>query len=222
MNPPFILKRSALEKIMDGTIDLDTDTFYAALFEGSHTPAEADDTWSDLTGENADGDYAQQALAGQAIITVDTKFRAWDTNDIDFGADVTISAKYLYLMKGTAGAAAAGDLIVGWADLNPTMGVDAITSLTKANPVVVTSAAHGLINGDLVLIYNSNVPELNGRHFTVANAATNTFELSGIDGSAYRAAGTIGSWLKINNTDEQTSNPMFQVNAPSNGWFRIG
>lgn len=63
-----------------------------------------------------------------------------------------------------------------------------ITAATAANPVVVTCAAHPFTNGQTVCIRDVvGMTELNGRKFTVANKATNTFELSGVDGSAYTA-----------------------------------
>lgn len=62
----------------------------------------------------------------------------------------------------------------------------AITGVTKANPGVVTSAGHGLSNGTSILIYDVvGMTQLNGNTYTVANAATDTFELSGVDTSAY-------------------------------------
>jgi len=67
-----------------------------------------------------------------------------------------------------------------------------ITAATKADPVVVTSAAHGMSDGDLVDILDIvGMTELNGNRYKVANKATNTFELtdqnddSDIDGTAY-------------------------------------
>lgn len=63
-----------------------------------------------------------------------------------------------------------------------------ITGATAANPVVITSAAHTFSNGDQVNISGVfGMTELNGRTFTVANVAANTFELSGINGTAYTA-----------------------------------
>jgi hypothetical protein len=68
-----------------------------------------------------------------------------------------------------------------------------ITGATAANPVVITSASHGLANGTEVYITGVvGMVQLNGRYFKVANAATNTFELqtlsgSNVDGSAYTA-----------------------------------
>ena len=61
-----------------------------------------------------------------------------------------------------------------------------ITAITKANPAVVTSASHGLSNGDRVRIQDvMGMTEVNSESFTVANVATNTFELSGINSTAY-------------------------------------
>ena len=60
-----------------------------------------------------------------------------------------------------------------------------ITNITKANPAVVTSAGHGLANGTKIAIRGVvGMTEINlETAFTVANTATNTFELSGFDTS---------------------------------------
>jgi len=60
---------------------------------------------------------------------------------------------------------------------------------TQANPVVITTtAAHGYRNGDKVYIVSvGGMTEINGLVFTVANVASTTFELSGIDGTSYTA-----------------------------------
>ena len=61
-----------------------------------------------------------------------------------------------------------------------------ITGATKANPVVITAASHGFANGDFVYITGvSGMTQLNNKTFTVANKATNTFQLQGIDGRTY-------------------------------------
>ena len=63
-----------------------------------------------------------------------------------------------------------------------------ITSTTAADPVVVTATAHGYEDGDKVYISGVEYAnELNGRWFTVANKAANTFELEDEDGSGYEA-----------------------------------
>ena len=79
-----------------------------------------------------------------------------------------------------------------------------ISNISLANPVVITSIAHGLSNGDLVdidditwlpnydSVYNLVDPDqLNGYRYKVANVTTDTFELtsaddgSNIDGTAF-------------------------------------
>lgn len=60
-----------------------------------------------------------------------------------------------------------------------------ITGITKANPAVVTSTAHGLANGTYVVLSVSGMFELDGVVARVANQAANTFELEGIDSTLY-------------------------------------
>lgn len=60
-----------------------------------------------------------------------------------------------------------------------------ITGITKASPGVVTSTAHGLTAGNIVLLTINGMFQLNGRVARVANATTNTFELEGIDTTAF-------------------------------------
>jgi len=61
-----------------------------------------------------------------------------------------------------------------------------ITGATRANPVVITSNAHGFANGDYVYITGvAGMTQLNNKIFRVAGAAANTFQLSGVNGSAY-------------------------------------
>lgn len=66
----------------------------------------------------------------------------------------------------------------------------AITGITKANPAVVTSNAHGYVNGDLVYLCGmTGMTEVDSmianQAFVVAGATTNTFQLTGINSTAY-------------------------------------
>lgn len=62
---------------------------------------------------------------------------------------------------------------------------DTITGITKANPGVVTATAHGLNNGDYVYLSVLGMYQLNERVARVANKTADTFELEGIDTSAF-------------------------------------
>lgn len=72
-----------------------------------------------------------------------------------------------------------------------------ITVLTKANPGVVTSAAHGLSNGDVVVFtMAAGMVELDGQACRVSNVATDTFKVEGLDTSGYTTF-TAGTCKKV-------------------------
>ncbi|MGE0231798.1 MAG: ubiquitin-activating E1 FCCH domain-containing protein [Flavobacteriaceae bacterium] len=72
--------------------------------------------------------------------------------------------------------------------------IGTITGITAANPPVVTCAAHGFSDGDTVYIASVlGMTEVNNKTFTVANKTTDTFDLSGVTGSAYTAYSSGGS-----------------------------
>jgi Phage tail tube protein, TTP len=86
---------------------------------------------------------------------------------------------------------------------------DTITALTKANPGVATSTAHGLTNGQYVRLTASGMYQVDGRIFRVANVTANTFELEGEDTTNYATfvsgtaeqitfGTTLGSGLTVN------------------------
>ena len=60
-----------------------------------------------------------------------------------------------------------------------------ITAITKASPGVVTSAGHGLVNGDYVYLSVTGMYELDTRVARVANKTTDTFELEGFNTTTY-------------------------------------
>jgi hypothetical protein len=92
----------------------------------------------------------------------------------------------------------------------------AISAITQANPAVVTyGGADNYANGDEVILEDIvGMTELNGRRFIVANVDTgaNTFELTGIDSSAYTAyssAGTVEEVYTVVTT--YTTSELFQL-----------
>lgn len=73
------------------------------------------------------------------------------------------------------------------------------TALTNANPSVVTAAAHGLTDSDIIEV-TSGWSRLTDKIVRVANAATGTFELEGINTtstSVYAAGSGTGSVREI-------------------------
>lgn len=68
--------------------------------------------------------------------------------------------------------------------------------ITQTSPIRVYSTAHGIANGTEIYISGVlGMTQVNGKIYTVANAGTDYFDLSGIDGTAYSlrtSGGTIG------------------------------
>ncbi len=94
-----------------------------------------------------------------------------------------------------------------WSLTTPTfMGFDdttakTITGATQASPVVITSTAHGFVNGDVVLIKGVvGMYEINAGAYVVAGAVANSFQLSGINGTGYHtyiSGGTVAKRAAI-------------------------
>lgn len=78
--------------------------------------------------------------------------------------------------------------------LPPYVTAKTITGITKADPAVVTAAAHGFTSGQQVFIAGVvGMTQVNGAFYTVANPTADTFELSGTDSSGwstYTSGGT--------------------------------
>ncbi len=73
-----------------------------------------------------------------------------------------------------------------------------ITGATAANPVVISDAGHGYSNGDLIYIDGvEGMTQLNGRFFTAASVAANTYALLGIDGTGYNAYVSGGTGARV-------------------------
>lgn len=86
-----------------------------------------------------------------------------------------------------------------------TGGAKTITSISVGNPAIVTSAAHGLSNGDVVTIaavVGTMSTTLNGTSHVISNVTTNTFALLDYNstGLTYTSNGTAtpATYTKIN------------------------
>jgi len=77
-----------------------------------------------------------------------------------------------------------------------------ISAATKANPVRITSNNHGFSNGDRVWISGVNgMTQLNNKAYTVAGRTTNTFQLSGVNGTSYNTYSSGGTIRKCQVSD---------------------
>ncbi|MFJ7312952.1 phage tail protein [Pseudomonas sp. NPDC098747] len=78
------------------------------------------------------------------------------------------------------------------------------TSLSNANPAVATAAAHGLADGDIIAV-NSGWTRLDGRAIRVADIASGTFALGGVNTvnvQQYPAGSGVGSAREVTSFTE--------------------
>lgn len=110
---------SAKKKLIDGSIDLDTDTVSVTLHTSSYTPdIDAHDFYDDLTNElpTASGYTAGGVNLANKSITVDnTNNRAYlDADDSTWTASGTLTWRYAVLRKNTGTAATSP--VIGYID----------------------------------------------------------------------------------------------------------
>ena len=116
----FILYNSGKEAIIDSTFNLETagDTIVAVLVLTGYTPAATHTTWADLVAQVVlDGDYGPITVTGQAV-TETAGTVTFDAADVAFGDPVTITAKYIALVKRVGGTLATTDPLIGYMDLD--------------------------------------------------------------------------------------------------------
>ena len=96
-----------------------------------------------------------------------------------------------------------------------------ITGATVANPVVITSADHGLANKDEIVIESvDGMTELNGKTYYVASKTDDTFELQSavgtdVDGSAYTTYTENGYITKVADIEMDDDESTYVYTLPS-------
>jgi hypothetical protein len=210
--------------VMNGGLDLDDAgvTIKVLLLRdtGTYTFNPDHDTINDILVTNGGveisvASYARQTVSGKTVSVDDTNDRGiFDCNNVAFGSlesgqtveavvfykevnDDSDSIPLLYIDgKADVKASAPAFKHSSLTTLYSTSG--SITGATNDNPCVITSSNHGLANGDKIYITGvGGMTQLNGNVYTVANVTTNTFELSGIDSSAYGAYTSGGTWQEV-------------------------
>ncbi len=102
---PNVLFNSFKKRIMDGSIDLDSDTLKVALMAGSFVPdMDLHTFWSDVRANEVAGtNYTAggQVLAGKVVTQDNAADKAvFDANDVTWSAS-TITARYAVIYKDT-------------------------------------------------------------------------------------------------------------------------
>lgn len=128
-----VIYNSFKAKIMDGSIDLDTDTIKVALVTSSYTPnQDTHDFFDDVTNEVVGTGYtAGGATLASKVVSVDTTDNegVFDAADVTWSTStITARGAVIYKSTGTAGTSAlicyldfstdqtstAGDFVIQW------------------------------------------------------------------------------------------------------------
>lgn len=135
-----VIFNSFKKKIMDGSIDLDTDTIKVALVTSSYTPdQDAHDFFDDITNEVSGTGYSAggAALANKAVTADNTDNEGvFDADDVTWGSS-TITARGAVLYKSTGTASTSP--IIAYIDF----GSDKSSS---AGNFTIAWAAEGILN----------------------------------------------------------------------------
>ena len=120
----FLLTNPGLLAHQDGSILPDSDTLVGVLVDNTKTPSlTLDNIYSDISGDEcADSDYTASFAEGLVLTATVTEPSAGivmvDMSQADFGSAVTIAARYFYIVRRAGASLVAGDLILGYMDLN--------------------------------------------------------------------------------------------------------
>lgn len=105
-----------VEHVMEGRVDMDTDTFRASLHTATYTPnQDTDDFLDDATNECTGTGYTAGGVTLASLTgTYDaaTNEWRWDAADISWTAlNLATAARYLVISKSRGGAASADELV---------------------------------------------------------------------------------------------------------------
>jgi len=97
---------TATKDILDGTIDLDTDTIKVSLHSSTYTPSVAHDFYDDITNEMASGGgytTGGETLASTAVTTVTTNDAMYDAANVTWSSNAAgfSTARYAVIYKST-------------------------------------------------------------------------------------------------------------------------
>lgn len=108
------------ELLTEAGTQWDTGTFAFALLDATYAQDDTDTDWSDVSADEVtDPDYAQVAASGVSLVQSGNTVQ-FTTDNVSFGTNVTIEAKFLVCVAGTAGALAGTDKIIFTVDLDTT------------------------------------------------------------------------------------------------------
>ncbi len=141
---PFDVYEIALNKILKADIDLNDDTYGAMLLLTAHTPNLSTHAFvTDIVGDECgDGDYARQAITGNAMLGPTAGESFFDCDNIDFGNSVTIGARYLVIYRNIGPDVDATSEVCFICDLNSPSGPDLESTAGNFDIAIAAAGVH--------------------------------------------------------------------------------
>jgi len=121
-----------------------SDTVVAVLLGAGYTPSATHVNWSEVSAQHVTGtNYAPVALANKTSVRSGGTI-LWDCDDINFGANVTVTAKYVGIVKRAGGALTGTDQLIGYCDLENASGSATVSSTNSTFQVNTTAGLFDL------------------------------------------------------------------------------
>ncbi len=97
-----------------------------------------------------------------------------------------------------------------------------VTGASKANPCSITSASHGLLTGDHVMLKDiGGMTELNDRRFIVTKTSANAYTLDGIDSTSFTTYSSGGTSYPLSYTLNHDFMGLYQMDEDKGTPFLI-
>lgn len=120
-----------------------SDTIVAALLDASYTPSASHSTWADVSANHVVGtNYAPVTLTGKTSARTGGTL-LWDSADIAFGANVTVTAKYCAIFQQAGGSLTSTDKFLGYVDLDTT---NSSATVSSTNSTFTVGTPNGLFD----------------------------------------------------------------------------
>lgn len=119
-----------------------SDTIVAVLLGAGYTPSATHSTYADISANViSDVGYAPVVLTNKTSVRTADKI-LWDCDDVSFGSNVSLTAKYVYFVKRAGGALTGTDQLIGYCDLN----VGAGLTVSSVNSTFQINTPNGLFD----------------------------------------------------------------------------
>ena len=128
------------EHLAKADVDMNGDTFKAVLCTSGYTPSAAHSTLSDLTNLCADSDYSPFTLTNNTVSETGGTV-TFDTDDLNYGSSVSITAKYAVIYDDTH----ASDALMCYVDLDT--GGGSVSSTNSTFQITINASGVWTLSG---------------------------------------------------------------------------